>query len=121
MNVASRNLNDASQDTEGNAATVFIRYEDPDTGVVHEVNQDFHVGDFTNRFEETSPRFQLTAVVAEYAEILRESFWAKEGTLEAVLHRANEVLEMLPRDSDVSQFVELVARAEQINKGNSVN
>ena len=30
-------------------------------------------------FEHAASRFQLAAIVAEYAEILRESYWAWQG------------------------------------------
>jgi Ca-activated chloride channel family protein len=100
---------------EGRAATVFIRYEDPDTGEVSEVSQDFHTNDFASDFEDTSPRFQLATVVAEYAEILRKSIWAENSSLEDVLERAGDVQRMLPDDTSVAEFVELVSRASDIS------
>ncbi|MCH7746298.1 MAG: von Willebrand factor type A domain-containing protein, partial [Chloroflexi bacterium] len=57
---------------EGRATTVFIRYEDPETGEVVELSRDFDRSNFVMAFDETTPRFQLAATVAEYAEILRE-------------------------------------------------
>ena len=66
-------LND---DAEGMLATVRVRYEDPDSGEVSEIESSFQRSELTSEFEEASSRFQLSAVVAEYAEILRESFWA---------------------------------------------
>ena len=68
----------------GQLATVFIRHEDPDTRQVKEVNQDIFAAELADAFEDASPEFQLAAAVAEFAEILRDSFWAREGSLEAV-------------------------------------
>ena len=99
---------------EGRATTVFIRYEDPDTGEVIELSRGFDRSDFVMAFDETSPRFQLAAVVAEYAEILRESYWAQEGSLEHVLALAEDMRRQLPNDTNVAEFVELVDMAETL-------
>ncbi len=61
---------------EGDVATVYLRYEDPDDGEVREISRPFARSELAAGFEDASPGFQLSAVVAEYAEILRESFWA---------------------------------------------
>jgi Ca-activated chloride channel family protein len=101
-------------DAEGNVATVRIRYEDPDTGEVPEISHDFDSGEFRPEFEEASSRFQMDAAVAEYAEVLRESYWAQDSSLENVLAMAERVNALLPDDEDVAEFVGLVARAAEI-------
>ena len=101
-------------DADGTLATVRVRYEDPDSGDVSEIESSFQRSDLINEFEETSPRFQLSAVVAEYAEILRESFWAEEGSLGKVAVEATRVLSLLPEDSDVAEFAALATQAERI-------
>ena len=68
----------------GQLATVFIRHEDPDTRRISETNEEFFTTQLNRTFEEASPEFRLAATVAEFAEILRESFWAQEGSLAAV-------------------------------------
>ena len=68
----------------GKLATVSIRHEDPDTGHVTEVNESISTDALRGTFEESTPAFQLAASVAEFAEILRGSFWAQEGSLESV-------------------------------------
>lgn len=98
----------------GNVATVRIRYEDPDTGDVPEISRDFDSGEFHPEFEEASSRFQMDAAVAEYAEVLRESYWAQDSSLEDVLAMAERVSTLLPDDEDVAEFVALVARAAEI-------
>ena len=80
----------------GKLATVSIRHEDPDTGHVTEVNTSISTDALKGSFEETTPTFQLAASVAEFAEILRGSFWAQEGSLEIV----RETLEGVLRDID---------------------
>ena len=58
--------------------------------------------------------FRLAAVVAEYAEILRESYWAQEGTLEDVAEEASRLSDAIPSRPDIDEFVNLVSRAESI-------
>ena len=96
------------------AMTVRVRYEDPDTGEVAEIARSIARADFAPAFREASARFQLDAVVAEYAEILRQSYWARGSSLEDVAREARRVAEYLSRDPDVAEFVSLVERASQI-------
>ena len=64
-------------DADGVVSTVFLRYEDPDTGEISEISRQFQWNELVSQFLLASPKFQLSAVVAEYAEILRESYWAQ--------------------------------------------
>jgi len=60
--------------SEGRAATAYIRYVDPDTDEQRIISRDLDRSEFSTTFEQASPRFQLNAVVAEYAEVLAESY-----------------------------------------------
>jgi Ca-activated chloride channel family protein len=101
-------------EAQGTALTVTVRYEQPDSGQVIELARAFARSDFRPSLEETTPRFRLAAAVAEFAEILRRSYWAREGDLEAVLALARGVAQELPDDADVAELVELVARASDL-------
>ena len=101
-------------DADGALGTVFLRYEDPDTGEVTELRRDLLRSELAERFEDASPTFQLAAVVAEYAEVLRESYWAREGSLGAVAREASRLARLLPEDNDVVEFAALTAQAERI-------
>jgi Ca-activated chloride channel family protein len=101
----------------GRALTVRIRYQSADTGDVHEVARDFWRDDFYANLEAASPHFQLTAAVAEYAEILRESYWAQDGSLAAVLALAQRAGAALADDSDVAEFIWLVSQANRVAGG----
>ncbi|MFP4345498.1 MAG: von Willebrand factor type A domain-containing protein [Anaerolineales bacterium] len=99
------------------ALTVYLRWEDPDTREVIEMNRSFAALDFAREFELTSPRFQLTTIVAQYAEVLRESYWAKEmgTTLEELAPQARRIAEYLPEDEEVQEFADLVTRAVRLS------
>ena len=101
-------------DADGTLGTVYLRYEDPDTGEVHETDRSFLRSELVDDFEETSSSFQLAAVVAEYAEVLRQSYWAQDGSLSDVAAEAVRVLRLAPDDADVAELAVLTAWAEQI-------
>ena len=96
---------------------MFVRHEDPDTGEVQEIAREFGKSELSKAFGEMAPRFQLAAVVAEYAEVLRESFWAQGSSLAEVRRMAERVAELLPEDGNVQEFLSLVSRAEGIAGG----
>jgi hypothetical protein len=102
------------------ALTVHVRYQDPDSQEVVEISRAIAPGDFAVQFEAASPRFQLTAVVAEYAEILRGSYWAQGAKLTDVVREAQRVAEMLSQDADVQEFAQLASRAGALMAGEGV-
>jgi Ca-activated chloride channel family protein len=97
------------------AITAYVRYENPDTGETFEQNRSISWGEFARSFEEASPHFQLAAVVAEYAEVLRHSYWAKDSSLEDVLVQARRVAAYFPEDEDVIEFLQLVEKAVMLS------
>ena len=101
----------------GQVAKVFLRYEDPKTGEVIEIDKAFDRGQLKASMEQASARFQLDSAVAEYAEILRDSYWAQDGSLKDVRALTQRVSRMLPDDPDVAEFAMLVTRAMQIEEG----
>ncbi len=106
------------EETDGTLATVQVRYADPDSGEVTEIKQALESSDLASEFEEASPSFQLSAVVAEYAEILRESYWAREGSLETVAAEAQRVLRQMPEETDVAELNALIGQAVEIESRN---
>ena len=80
----------------GKLAKVSIRYEDPDTQKVTEVSEKFLVENLKSKFEDTSPGLQFAATVAHFAEILRESFWVKNGCLKTVSKVLKDILQQHP-------------------------
>ena len=100
-------------------ATVRVRYEDPDSGEVSEISETVTKGDLSTEFTEASARYQLSAVVAEFAELLRQSYWAREGSLSDVEVEADRLRRILPDDSDVAEFAELASIAARIHRADS--
>jgi Ca-activated chloride channel family protein len=79
---------------EGPMATVRLRWENPDTGKVTEIEQRIDASDLRPRFEQASWSFRRDAAVAEFAEILRHSYWARDASLRDV----EDLLDALTRD-----------------------
>jgi Ca-activated chloride channel family protein len=97
----------------GKIATVFLRWQDPDTRQVVELSQDFNTEELARDFEDASPYFQRSVIVAEYAEILKHSYWAEESSIRDVYHEAERVSELLPHDEDMDEFMHLI---RQVNR-----
>ena len=109
----------------GSLAKVSIRYEDPDTQKVTEVSEKFRVEDLKDQFEGTLLGFQFAATVAQFAEILRESVWVKNGCLKTVHQTLKSILQQHPEivaragdqaEARGEELLALVRNAEQIKK-----
>ena len=99
---------------DGPLGMVSVRYEDPDTRQIMEGSRTFQRWELETVFAKASPRFQLAAVVAEYAEILRESYWAQDGSLAIVASEAERIRRLLPHDPDAVEFAALANQAARI-------
>lgn len=101
-------------DAYGRIATVLMRWQDPDTRQVVELSQDVNTNDLESDFAFADPYFQRAVIVAEYAEILKKSYWAQDSSLAEVYREAQRVSERLPWNEDMSEFMELIRRASQM-------
>ena len=75
-----------------------------------ETNEEIFTTELNGTFETVSPEFQLAATVAEFAEILRESFWAQEGSLEAVQQSIEGIAPQIPNEQ-VDELSHLISQA----------
>jgi Ca-activated chloride channel family protein len=91
--------------------TVYLRWLDPETGEPIEIEQPFTAADLAASWEETPERFRLAAVVASYAEVLRDSYWAQHLDLETIAGYGDELRALLPDDDDVAELADLMERA----------
>lgn len=99
---------------KGRITTVQLRWENPDTHQVTEINGNFNTWDLASSFEQASPRYQLAAVVAQYAEVLRGSPWAGNTSIHQLVDHAYRISSTLWDDTEVAEFASLVSRASQI-------
>jgi Ca-activated chloride channel family protein len=96
--------------------TVTIRYEKPQGGEFTEVSRVVTEADAHASLDGAPPSLLLDASVAEFAEVLRGSYWAKDGSCAAVL----ELLQKLPEEwherPEVGELMELVEKAGELGK-----
>jgi Ca-activated chloride channel family protein len=99
------------------AITVYMRWEDPADGEVAEINRSASRADVDRDFREADPHFQLAAIVAQYAEVLRQSYWAKDAgtTLAELAQDAARIAEHLPTDQTAQEFAQLTAAAIELS------
>lgn len=102
---------------EGSLATARLRYRDADLNEEIEFAQGLSRQALAATFAGADPYLQLDAMVAEYAEILRDSYWARENSLGTVRQFAAEFFAPLKQNEDVAEFLALLDRAEQLQNG----
>lgn len=101
-------LNDEAR---GRIATVYLRWKNPGSRAAMETSEEFHTGQMGSSFNRADPHFQWSVIVAEYAEILRDSYWAQEESLASVIGQAKRVSDHLLEDESVYEFMGLLQQA----------
>ena len=92
--------------------TVHLRYRNVDTNEVEEVSYRLESSSVKKRTPKSDPRFFLAAAVAEFAEVLRQSEHASDGSLDNVERVLERVAVELPLDQKVKELLQLVRRAK---------
>lgn len=92
---------------EGRIATMQLRWQDPTSGQVHEINGNYNSWDVARNFQEASARFRLDVVVAETAEFLRGSPYVTTYSLWDLREYARQAANELSNDPDVVEFYQL--------------
>ncbi|MCF6228974.1 MAG: DUF3520 domain-containing protein [Planctomycetes bacterium] len=80
-----------------------------------ELTQEVFARDFAANWESASPELRLAAGVAEFAEILSESFYAKGAKLEALLEELESISPYL-QDKKVKELITLVKKTIELKK-----
>lgn len=99
---------------EADLGTVYVRYQNTDTGKVEEISSRLENAAIERRKPKSSPRFYLAAAAAQFAEILRGSEHARDGNLRAVESVLQDVANELPLDQQVKELLGCVRRAENL-------
>ena len=75
----------------GSIGRVYLRYKDTVSITIEEFNYELHPGILAAHPDDTSDRFRFIASVAEFAELLRGSYYARNGSFGATLQLMGEV------------------------------
>ncbi|MCP3913755.1 MAG: VWA domain-containing protein [Actinomycetia bacterium] len=96
-------------DDRGEIGVVSLRWEDPETGAIEEIDEDIALRDVEHDWNDTEDDFQVAVVVASFAEILRNSPHVGDVELDDLAEEADR----LARDHDTAETDEL---ADLINR-----
>jgi Ca-activated chloride channel homolog len=99
---------------------VFLRYEHPRhsklAGLVEEQSESVELSDLASSFKRADRHLRLDALVAEFAEILRGSYWARDGKLENLLDLAKDLRREFRHDEQVEELHDLIQRAARLDR-----
>ncbi len=73
------------------------------------------LGEGGGRFELSAPRFRLAVVAAQYAEVLRRSYWAREDSYAELVAQADRLARDLPQDAAVRELRDMVLRTRELS------
>ncbi len=93
---------------------VSLRWEDPDTGEVIEIDEDIDMSDIDPSWTSTSTSFQQAVVVAAFAEVLRDNPYADDVDLDALHEEADSLAREIDTD-EFDEFAELVEIALEVS------
>ena len=115
-------IDDAGKRPSVRLGTVRLRHQAPahDTagaGQVREIEEPILLSGLNGDFATGSVWLRTQAVVAEFAEILRGSYWAKESRLADLIPIADGLAAELPGDRQVKELAELIRLAVDIEAG----
>ncbi len=99
---------------QGDIGRIYLRYHDTGTQRVEEVNYPLSPGVITTRLSETSDWFRFVAAVAETAELLRGSYWARNGSYGKVLELLATLSPAFRAQPPSKELADLVARAQAL-------
>ena len=94
-------------------AEVRLRWRPPSADEHRESTASLAVGDITGDVSDTVAHFRQAAAAAEFAELLRRSYWAQCGDLGSVTALLNTASAELGQDPDYGELRRMVAAASE--------
>ena len=97
-------------------ATATLRYRRPASERITETWASLHADDVERSFLHADPRFRLAVVAAEFAEVLRDSPFVEDRSMEELSYQADRVADDLRRDADAGELADLIDTARRIRR-----
>ncbi len=97
------------------AATLRLRWRPAGEEEFEEEARTVRLADLARSWESAPRGLKLASIVAEFAEILRRSYWAKDGDLRDLFRRAQRVSPAFPGDPRVAELANLIGRAARLS------
>ena len=100
----------------GPIATATLRYRRPASERITETWASLHADDVGRSFRDADPHFRLAVVAAEFAEVLRDSPFVEDRSMEELSYQADRVADELRRDADAEELADLIDTARRIRR-----
>ena len=100
----------------GPIATATLRYRRPASERITETWASLHADDVESSFRDAGARFRLAVVAAEFAEVLRDSPFVEDRSMEELSYQADRVADDLRRDDDAEELAGLIDTARRIRR-----
>ncbi len=101
---------------EERLATLHLRFRSAATGSFEELSREIRETDLAPSWKRASPSLRLASLVAEMAEILKGSYWAKGGSLDRVFRLAQGLSPEFAGDERVAEFAALAGKATRLRR-----
>ena len=98
----------------GDLGKIYLRYRDAETERVLERNYPLKQGVLATRLADTTDEFRFVASLAESAELLRDSYWARDGSWAKVLEVLAGLSETFQVRAEFRELLELALRAQEL-------
>jgi Ca-activated chloride channel family protein len=108
------------ENKQGPLATTTVRYKHDERDEFAEVSYEIATRHIHADWDKAPANMKLAATVAELAELLRKSYWAKNGSFEAVIADAKK-LALESNDNALLDFVALARKAQDLKIKGSGN
>jgi len=100
----------------GAIATATLRYRRPASERITETWASLHPDDVERSFRDAGAHFRLAVVAAEFAEVLRDSPFVEDRSMEELSYQADRVADELRRDADAEELADLIDAARRIRR-----
>ncbi|MCY3618770.1 MAG: von Willebrand factor type A domain-containing protein [Acidimicrobiaceae bacterium] len=102
--------------SRGAIATATLRYRRPASERITETWASLHPDDVEHSFRDAGAHFRLAVVAAEFAEVLRDSPFVEDRSMEELAYQADRVADELRRDADAEELAGLIDAARRIRR-----
>ncbi|MCY4517715.1 MAG: von Willebrand factor type A domain-containing protein [Acidimicrobiaceae bacterium] len=95
-------------------AKVTLRYQRPASENITEVSETIRGSDARRSFDNADRHFRLAAVAAEFAEVLRQSWFVDDPLMRTLRHEAEGLARDFRGDADVAELAQLITAAQRL-------